>query len=123
MTSPKERAVHWKSKLGLLAELRAAQWLLEQGFWTFLPVGGFGPIDLIAVSKTGKVHLFDVKSASRRSGTGYIVSRKLSTFQRLIGVRLLYVDTETNEVFLTVDRETAKTFGFAAERRSKLPNK
>lgn len=123
MTSPKERAVHWKSKLGLLAELRAAQWLLEQGFWTFLPVGGFGPIDLIAVSKTGKVHLFDVKSASRRSSTGYIVSRKLSTFQRMIGVRLLYVDTETNEVFLTTDRETAKTFGFAAERRNKLPNK
>lgn len=123
MTSPKERAVHWKSKLGLLAELRAAQWLLEQGFWTFLPVGGFGPIDLIAVSKTGKVHLFDVKSASRRSNSGYIVSRKLSAFQRLIGVRLLYVDTETNEVFLTADRETAKTFGFAAERRNKLPNK
>lgn len=123
MTSPKERPVHWKNKLGLLAELRAAQWLLEQGFWTFLPVGGFGPIDLVAVSKTGKVHLFDVKSASRRSKTGYIVSRKLSAFQRMIGVRLLYVDTDTNEVFLTDTRAGANARGFASERQNRLPNK
>ena len=117
-----ESSIHWRNSLGLLAELRAAQWLVEQGFWTFIPVGGVGPIDLIAVSKTGKIHLFDVKHAARRSGSGYIINRSLTTFQKLIGVKLLYVDTDTNEVFISLDKETADRKGFIKSRETTLPN-
>jgi hypothetical protein len=47
---------------GAHAELRAAAWLLEQGYEVFRNVSGHGKIDLVAV-KDGEVRFFDVKAS------------------------------------------------------------
>ena len=43
---------------GVRAELLAAEWLIEQGIWSFIPMSAQGPIDLVGVDKDGVVHLF-----------------------------------------------------------------
>ena len=45
---------------GVRAELLAAEWLIEQGIWSFIPMSAQGPIDLVGVDKDGVVHLFDI---------------------------------------------------------------
>jgi Holliday junction resolvase-like predicted endonuclease len=106
LTKPSRELLPERKK-GLRAELLAAAWLVEQGFWVFTPLGQHGPIDLIAVSKTGRVHLFDVKSVTHRAGAYYPGAAKLSgqtEFQQNAGVRIIGVDLKTGEVFLTTKR-------------------
>lgn len=88
-------------KKGILAEILAAHWLVSQDFWVFKPHGAHGPVDLVAVSKTGKTYYFDVKALSRRID-GSQIHRALSPFQKKIGLIVLYVDLETYEVCYTV---------------------
>ena len=47
----------------------------------------------------GEMHLFDVKTVSRRKD-GSVISRTLKERQQTLGVRLLYVDRNTNECHL-----------------------
>lgn len=85
---------------GILAELLAAHWLVNQGFWVFKPHGQQGPVDLIAISKHGKTYYFDVKTVSRRVDGSHIC-RALSAFQKKVGLMVLYVDLQTYEVSYT----------------------
>lgn len=87
-------------KKGILAELLAAHWLVSQGFWVFKPHGQHGPVDLIAISKNGKTYYFDVKAISRRVDGSHI-NRTLSSFQKKVGLMVLYVDLQTYEVCYT----------------------
>ena len=49
-------------------------------------------IDLIAVHRiTGTVIKVDVKTASYRKRTGTMIFRKLSNYQKQLGVKILYV--------------------------------
>ena len=61
---------------GVRAELLAAEWLIEQGIWSFIPMSAQGPIDLVGVDKDGVVHLFDIKVQARRKD-GTKISRSL----------------------------------------------
>lgn len=94
-----KRELYGTQRKGLLAELIAAQWLVKQGFWTFTPLGQQGPIDIIAISKTGTVLYFDVKTLSRRKD-GTVVSRSRNDFQKVVDLQVLYVDLDNGAVYL-----------------------
>lgn len=102
---------------GILAELLAAHWLVNQGFWVFKPHGQQGPIDLVAISKHGKTYYFDVKAVSRRVD-GSPICRALSKFQKKVGSMVLYVDLHTYEVSYTEPTENSRK-----NRRSILQRK
>lgn len=116
-----KREVNETRRKGILAELIAQEWLIEQGFWVFTPIGQHGPIDIIAVSKSGTPHYFDVKTLSRRKD-GTSISRVKKDFQKNIDLRFLYVDLETKTVYLSTSRELANERGFAAKREEYLLN-
>ena len=84
---------------GKQSELIAAAWLIGQGCYVYQPFIEQGPVDLVALTPEGKIHLFDVKTVSRRKD-GSVISRTLKQGQQALGVRLLYVDRDTNECHL-----------------------
>jgi hypothetical protein len=84
---------------GVRGELLAAEWLVSQGIWAFLPPSAQGPVDLVGLDKDGKVYLFDVKVLNRRKD-GTKVARVLSPIQKKLGVKLLYVDIKTKQTFI-----------------------
>ena len=87
----------------------------------FIPLGQHGPIDIIAISKSGRAHYFDVKTLSRRKNGGAI-ARVKKDFQKMIDLQLLYVDITTREVFISGTREEANARGFGSKRLTKLMN-
>ena len=82
---------------GKRSELLAAEYLIGQGCYVYTPFIEQGPVDLVALDQTGKVHYFDVKTLSRRSD-GTIISRTLTDLQRKLGIQLLYVCLDTHQV-------------------------
>ena len=90
---------NYRNVEGKRCELIAISWLLAQGCYTYTPTMEQGPIDIIALSPEGKWFYFDVKKASRRA-EGTIISRLLNPKQKKLGVRLLYVDSDTGECHL-----------------------
>tara|TARA_E500000318_G_C3440589_1_gene164825 strand:- start:2 stop:421 length:420 start_codon:yes stop_codon:yes gene_type:complete len=84
---------------GKQSELIAAAWLIGRGCYVYSPFIEQGPVDLIALTPKGEIHLFDVKTVSRRKD-GSVISRTLKQGQQKLGVRLLYVDRITNECHL-----------------------
>lgn len=79
---------------GKRSELIAAAWLISQDCYVYSPFIEQGPIDLIALTPKGEFIFFDVKTVGRRKD-GSIISRQLKPLQLKLGVRLLYVDLET----------------------------
>lgn len=116
-----KRELDQTRRKGILAELIAQQWLVEQGFWVFTPIGQHGPIDIIAISKSGRSHFFDVKTLSRRKNGGAI-ARVKKDFQKMIDLQLLYVDIEKRQVYISGTREEANARGFGSKRLTKLMN-
>ena len=88
-----------KIACGKQSELLAATWLIGQGCYVYSPFIEQGPVDLIALTPEGEIHLFDVKTVSRRKN-GTVISRTLKEGQQALGVRLLYVDRDTHECHL-----------------------
>ena len=88
-----------KVRDGKRSELIAAQWLISKNCYVYSPFIEQGPIDLIALTPKGEFLLFDVKTVGRRKD-GSIISRLLKPDQRKLGVRLLYVDLETERCAL-----------------------
>lgn len=84
---------------GKQSELIAAAWLIGQGCYVYQPFIEQGPVDLVALTPEGEIHLFDVKTVSRRKN-GTVISRTLKESQQALGVRLLYVDRDTHECHL-----------------------
>ena len=82
---------------GAWAEVFAAQWLIERGYYVSRNIAHAAPFDLVATSKTGDVTLFDVKFVSykgkRRNATTY---RVLSDLQKVMGIHLFVIDNEGN---------------------------
>ena len=86
-----------KHERGAWAEVFAAQWLIERGYYVSRNIAHAAPFDLVATSKTGRVVLFDVKFVSykgrRRDMTTY---RVLTDLQKLMKIHLLVIDNEGN---------------------------
>jgi len=81
-----------KIRLGLQSEFTAAAWLSKNNYLVYWKTQDNDVIDLIAVHRiTGAVIKVDVKTASYRKRTGYMISRKLSNYQKQLGVKILYV--------------------------------
>ena len=82
---------------GAWAEVFAAQWLIERGYYVSRNIAHAAPFDLVATSKTGRVVLFDVKFVSykgrRRDASSY---RVLSDLQKVMKIHLLVIDNESN---------------------------
>ncbi len=90
---------NYRNVEGKRCELIAVDWLLSQGCYTYTQTMEQGPIDIVALSPKGEWFFFDVKKASRRED-GSIISRVIKPKQKKLGVRLLYVDIDTNECHL-----------------------
>jgi len=86
-----------KQERGAWAEVFAAQWLIERGYYVSRNIAHQAPFDLVAVSKSGRVILFDVKFVSykgrRRDASTF---RVLSDLQKVMGVHLLVIDNESS---------------------------
>jgi len=77
------------SRKGIIAELRAAGWLMEQGFEVFLNIAPDGPADLACLHReTGDMFVVDVKSRNGPQGKGRTEE------QKDLRVRILYVGEE-----------------------------
>lgn len=75
---------------GSYAELRAAAWLLDQGYDVFRNVSQHGKIDIVAI-KDGVIRCFDVKKSYRGgspvSGVEYLSMNDDGSF-RAMGARV-----------------------------------
>ena len=81
-----------KVRLGLQSEFTAAAWLSKNNYLVYWKTQDNDVIDLIAVHRiTGSVIKVDVKTASHRKKTGYMISRKFSNYQKQLDVKILYV--------------------------------
>ena len=78
---------------------------MRRGFYIFVPPAAFGPADIIGISgKTGKVYLFDSKKETKRYLKGrkrpQRITRVLTKEQKLLGVRIAYVNMDTHKVYI-----------------------
>tara|TARA_E500000318_G_scaffold109001_1_gene121007 strand:- start:1034 stop:1357 length:324 start_codon:yes stop_codon:yes gene_type:complete len=83
-----------KISKGMAAEFRAAEWLVKQGYSIYWRTKDNDPIDFVAVEQaTGNVLKIDAKCASIRKTwkPGTMINRKVSTYQKLLGVKIIYV--------------------------------
>lgn len=85
--------------IGALCELRLAEWLIENHYWTFSPVINHdSPIDLVAVGQDGEVMLLDSKADNKRVNKNRIapsrIYRPRSELQKKLGVRIAYVQPD-----------------------------
>ena len=77
---------------GMQSEFIASAWLVKNNYTVYWRSQDNDVIDLIAVHRiTGAVIKVDVKTASYRKRTGTMISRKLSNYQKQLGVKILYV--------------------------------
>tara|TARA_R100000742_G_C4272170_1_gene91278 strand:- start:1171 stop:1533 length:363 start_codon:yes stop_codon:yes gene_type:complete len=83
---------------GDLAELIAAEFFLNKGFYVFRNMSQHGPADLTVLDNEGNVILVDVKALSLREKNGWKVTRTCSAEQDRLGIQLLYVNLDTREV-------------------------
>tara|TARA_Y100001963_G_C6771251_1_gene444982 strand:+ start:1195 stop:1503 length:309 start_codon:yes stop_codon:yes gene_type:complete len=89
------------NRTGDMSEHYAITWLWDNGYEVFRNCGSTGLIDLIAVSKKGRVRLIDVKSYTVPNGAKE-KDRKPSGVrteaQKKLGVELLYYNVDTRKL-------------------------
>ncbi len=79
---------------GMQSEFIAASWLIKKNYTVYWKTQDNDVIDIVAVHRvTGKVLKIDVKTASIRKTwkPGTMINRKVSTYQKQLGVIILYV--------------------------------
>ena len=89
---------------GQICENILVEYLLRRDMYVFKPEASHSPVDVISISKEGKIYLFDAKKDARR----YVPNRKahkriyriLTPFQKLLGVRMAYIDLDTRNVHI-----------------------
>lgn len=96
---------------GQICETILAEYLLRLDMYVYSASAIVGPVDVIAISKTGRVHLFDAKKDAKR----YVpernqknrIYRVLTPLQKVLGVRMAYVNIKTREVHIVppLDKE------------------
>ena len=93
-----------KHRMGYSSKLSAMKYFVDKEYFVFNETNT-GPIDFIAVNSEGDIKLIECKTISRRSD-GSKISRVLSNKQRELNkklgslkIQLVYVDSETNEVW------------------------
>ena len=79
---------------GQICETILTEYLLRHDMYVYRPQAAFGPADVIAISKDGKIYMFDAKKDALR----YVPDRKTS--QRIYRVRMAYVNIDTRGVHI-----------------------
>ena len=77
--------------------------LLKKGNLVFKTIHDTGCVDLVAIDKRGKIHLYDVKtSAKYQNGRkkGKKINRILTSLQKRLNVELLMVDLEKEQCWV-----------------------
>ena len=90
---------------GDLAELIAAEFFIDKGFYVFRNMSQQGPADMAVLDPEGNIMLVDVKALSLRNKNGYKVNRTPSDEQARLNVQLCYVNLETRELTDHVPRK------------------
>ena len=78
-------------------------YLLKKGNLVFKTIHDTGCVDLVAIDKRGKIHLYDVKtSAKYQNGKkkGKKINRILTSLQKRLNVELLMVDLEKEQCWV-----------------------
>jgi len=89
--------MYYQHRVGVRAELVAAEHLVDKGFYVFPVFGSRGPIDLIAVRvRPFKMYFLDVKT--KRQGDSGWVPRSLTSAQKKLGVQMCVVDLDKKRV-------------------------
>lgn len=89
---------------GDLCEAIALKELISRGYWVFKSDLTHSPIDIIAVAPGGNVLMLDVKQEARRvlKDRKHLgpcrIHRVLSEQQKKLGVRMCYVNLDTEEI-------------------------
>ena len=79
-------------------------YLLKKGNLVFKTIHDTGCVDLVAIDKRGKVHLYDVKTslkyAKRKKKKGRRINRVLTPLQKKLKVELLMVDLDEERCWI-----------------------
>jgi len=91
--------------VGDLCEAIAVKELTARGYAVFTTTQAHCPIDIIAVAPGGEVLMLDIKADRFRTNPDRKkpsrIHRKLSDQQKLLGVRMAYVNEDTEEMHIT----------------------
>ena len=89
--------------IGDISELILVENLLRRGWYVYRPLSAWGPVDVIAITSVGRLYLFDAKTdrfrvnPDRRKRSR--IYRKRSVLQKLLRVRIAYVNETTRAVW------------------------
>ena len=90
--------------LGQHCEAVLTEYIVRRGFWVFRPLANYGPADLICINSYGDIVLLDSKSDNFRVNPGCTkparIYRKRSSIQKLLNVRMAYVNAKTRTVYI-----------------------
>ena len=78
-------------------------YLLKKGNLVFKTIHDTGCVDLVAIDKKGKVHLYDVKTSlkyAKGKKKGKRINRVLTPLQKKLKVELLMVDLEEERCWI-----------------------
>ena len=78
-------------------------YLLKKGNLVFKTIHDTGCVDIVAIDKRGKIHLYDVKTAlkySKGKRKGKSINRVLTPLQKKLKVELLMVDLEEERCWI-----------------------
>ena len=82
------------SREGDFAENYVVNWLWDNGFEVYKNAGCTGPVDIVAINKEGKVHLFDIKSKASDLSWGF----KRTFKQEALGVQILCFNPKSRKI-------------------------
>ena len=89
---------------GQICETILVEYLLRLDMYVFQPISAHGPVDVIAINAEGEMYLFDAKKNAERyvpeRHKVHRIHRVLSPLQKVIGVRMAYVDVTTRAVHI-----------------------
>ena len=75
--------------------------LMKMGNLVFKTLHDTGCVDFVTIDKHGKINLYDVKTKSvRKTGKRKVhhISRLRTPLQQKLGVNIIYVDVESQEI-------------------------
>ena len=78
-------------------------YLLKKGNLVFKTIHDTGCVDIVAIDKRGKIHLYDVKTAlkyAKGKKKGQNINRVLTPLQKKLKVELLMVDLEKEQCWV-----------------------
>jgi len=78
-------------------------YLLKKGNLVFKTIHDTGCVDLVAIDKRGKIHLYDVKTSlkyAKGKKKGKTINRVLTKLQKKLRVELLMVDLEEERCWI-----------------------